>query len=145
MKDMLVLIGVALVTVMVWNVPKYTGAYGNADSKNEEKAENIFEKAGGLPEDTPPEIMRPSNVATNADATFEANADKALATRVKQMLTAHPQLSKHMQYIQISVADKHVLLQGTVETEEDRENIVKQVEHMAEVKSVDNQLKIKKK
>ena len=121
-------------------------------SKNDMAASNInaVEDAEAVPASTSPKIMghNDSEVINRnyaSKSNFEKQADKALSLKVQQTLTGNPQLKGKLSDIQITAVDGSVILKGMVNSEEDRSNIVDQIENMAGVDSVDNQLRIENK
>ncbi|MBP9855563.1 MAG: BON domain-containing protein, partial [Candidatus Omnitrophica bacterium] len=61
---------------------------------------------------------------------------------IQQMLSSNIQLSGKTSDIKVMAVDGRVKLQGTVKNKEDIERIIKQVENVAGVDHVDNQLKV---
>ncbi|MDP2653203.1 MAG: BON domain-containing protein [Candidatus Omnitrophota bacterium] len=108
---------------------------------------NALENAKAIPASAPPEIMGHNNdegINRNYDAKseFEKQADRALSLQVQQALTGNPQLAGKLANIKITAVEGSVILQGTVSSEDVRANIVQQIENMAGVDHVDNQLTI---
>lgn len=73
---------------------------------------------------------------------FNKEADGSLSLHIQQMLLSNLQLSGKTDNIKVIAVKGRVVLQGTVHNEEDRANIAQQVENMAGVDGVDNQLTI---
>ncbi len=95
----------------------------------------------------PPQIMwHDDNEGINSNydskSNFEKQADRALSLKVQQTLTGNPQLTGKLANIRITAVEGSVILEGTVNNEKERANIVHQVEKMAGVDHVDDQLTI---
>lgn len=85
-----------------------------------------------------------NNDSTNK-SDFDKQADGSLSVHIQQMLSSNVQLSGKVANLKVIAVDGRVTLQGMVNSEEERASIVDQVENMAGVDNVDDQIKIESK
>ncbi len=161
MKRIFILISVVLLFCAVFIVQNKSDGFNSAlqDAETAKQMElnsmtvSSMNAAGiirFIPENVPPEIMGHNNhesinVNYVSKSNFEKQADAALSLKIQQILTGNPQLAGKVAAVKITTVDRSVILQGTVNSENERANIFHQIENMVEVDHVDNQLKVESK
>lgn len=70
------------------------------------------------------------------------NSDRALSTRIRQDLMNNDQIAQNLDSIRINSENGRVVLLGTVNSEEQRQQIINEVERIAGVNTVEDRLRV---
>lgn len=98
--------------------------------------------AHGAPDNTGRNVRDRSGATLTPGDQSEHQADRTLTQRLRRAITKDKSLSTTAHNIKIITANDTVTLRGPVKSEQERDTIVAKAQHIAQGKTIDNQLEV---